>query len=499
MLYSLVLLPFCAGIAALLLHGDRWRRALLVSVAAGHLALTLSAWIHRPPAALAGWLGLDAPGLIFLTLASILFLASMIYALGYLSHEKQHNDAPTRDFVEGGFFTNAPEAILSACLLFFLSTMSLVCISQHLGLFWVAIESTTLASAPLIYFHRHRRSLAAAWKYLLICSIGIALALLGNFLLAAATMNASGEETPLLLNALIARAPAMNPLWLKASFLFLLIGYGTKMGLAPLHTWLPDAHSESPSIVSALLSGALLNCAFLGILRAHQICSAAGLAAFTQDLLILFGLLSMGFAAVFILYQTDFKRMLAYSSVEHMGILALGVGLSKAGAFGAMFHAVNHSLTKGMLFLVAGNILAAYKTKSTTEVRALGRRLPLSSILWLAGFFAITGTPPFGTFLSEFTILKSAIDQNRIGVAIAYLALLAIIFMAMLTIVMRMAQGSEASAISSSPSHAGNWRESVLSIAPPAVLGLLVFCAGIYMPPVVASTLHEAARLLGGQ
>ena len=168
---------------------------------------------------------------------------------------------------------------------------------------------------------------------------------------------------PLLLDDLVAKAHLLNPVHLKVAFLFLLVGYGTKMGLAPMHTWLPDAHSESPSLVSALLSGALLNCAFLGILRAHQVCIAAGLADFTSELLVGFGLLSMAVAAVFIIAQANYKRMLAYSSVEHMGILSLGVGLGGAGVFGAMLHALNHSMTKASLFLVAGNILHCYHTK----------------------------------------------------------------------------------------------------------------------------------------
>ena len=274
-------------------------------------------------------------------------------------------------------------------------------------------RSHHLGQRPLIYFHRHHRSLEATWKYLLICSVGIALALLGNFFVAVAARSAGGPMIHLTIDDLVAHAGSLNPLWLKAAFLFFLVGYGTKMGLAPLHTWLPDAHSEAPSVVSALLSGALLNCAFLTILRAHSLLSAAGLAAFSSDLLVLFGLISMAVAAVFILGQADFKRMLAYSSVEHMGILSLGIGIGGAATFGAMLHTVNHSLTKAMLFLAAGNILALYRTKSTTRVRGVLRTLPITGVLWLAGFLAIVGSPPFGPFLSELTILKGVLDAGR--------------------------------------------------------------------------------------
>ena len=293
----------------------------------------------------------------------------------------------------------------------------------------------------MIYFHRHHRSLEATWKYLLICSVGIALALLGNFFVAVAARSAGGPMIHLTIDDLVAHAGSLNPLWLKAAFLFFLVGYGTKMGLAPLHTWLPDAHSEAPSVVSALLSGALLNCAFLTILRTHSLLSAADLAAFSSDLLVLFGLISMVVAAVFILGQADFKRMLAYSSVEHMGILALGIGIGGAATFGAMLHAVNHSLTKAMLFLAAGNILALYRTKSTTRVRGVLRTLPATGVLWLAGFLAIVGSPPFGPFLSELTILKGVLDAGRPLVAAAYLSALAVVFVGMATIFLRMAYG----------------------------------------------------------
>jgi hydrogenase-4 component F len=379
----------------------------------------------------------------------------------------------------------------------FVASMTLVTVSQHLGLLWVAVEATTLSSAPLIYFHRHHRSLEAAWKYLLICSVGIALALLGNFLLAVAGAGAHGEPTSLYLSDLLAHASALQSPWLKASFLFFLVGYGTKMGLAPMHTWLPDAHSESPSVVSALLSGALLNCAFLGILRSHQVCVAAGLGSFSGDLLVLFGLLSMAFAAVFILGQADFKRMLAYSSVEHMGILSLGVGIGGTGVFGSALHAVNHSLTKGTLFLVAGNILAAYHSKSVREVRGIRGRLPVSGLLWVCGFLAITGSPPFGPFLSELTILKAAVDGGRGVVAGLYLALLALVFIGMANVVLSMLQGRsapEAEVAGSAPR-----REALWSIAPPVALGLLVLVLGCYVPTPLNRVLLDAARSLGGR
>jgi len=483
---GLILVPLAAGVIAMGWPSRVGRRGLLVMAALIHLALTAVAWRHPQSAMLHGWLAIDPLGLLFLTIVSVLFLASAIYAVGYLRGEERDQHF---DLDEGLLFNNEPEAMFVACLLFFLAAMTLVTTCQHLGLLWVGVEATTLASAPLIYFHRHHRSLEATWKYLLICSVGIALALLGNFVLAVAASGAGGGGLELIAGDLRDHASELNPRWLKAAFLFFLVGYGTKMGLAPMHTWLPDAHSESPSLVSALLSGALLNCAFLGILRVHQLCVAAGLAEFSQGLLVTFGLFSMAIASVFIIRQVDFKRMLAYSSVEHMGILALGVGLGGAGVFGAMLHAFNHSLTKAALFLVAGNILAAYRTKAIGDVRGILNILPVTGLLWIAGFLSITGSPPFGTFLSEFTILKAALDQHQTVVAVLYLVFLSLIFIGMANIIPRMAQGASPSPQSNAPRHESKW-----DIVPPAALVTLVLILGFYVPPAMNKMMSHAAE-----
>ncbi|RPI60597.1 MAG: NADH dehydrogenase FAD-containing subunit, partial [Planctomycetaceae bacterium] len=440
------------------------------------------------------WIALDAQGGLFLCITSGLFMAAAVYAVGYLRRESQAS-RETEDTEEGFLFRNEPEAIFIGCLLLFLATMCLVCLSQHLGLLWVAVEATTLVSAPLISFHRHHRSLEATWKYLLICSVGIAIALLGYFFLAYA---GRGQNHRLNMHDLLAAASAMDPAWLKAAFLMMLVGYGTKMGLAPMHTWLPDAHSESPSMVSALLSGALLNCAFLGILRGHAILTAAGLGSFSGDLLVLLGLVSMGVAAVFLIHQVDYKRMLAYSSIEHMGVMALGVGLGGLAGFGAMLHAVNHSMTKGLLFLAAGNLLARYKTKKIADVRGAITVTPVTACLWLAGFLAIAGSPPFGLFVSEFTILKGALDAGRWGVAAGYLLALGVIFVAMARIILPMVFGQPNSSVSQ-PLPTAPQREPIWSVAPPIIMGMFVLTLGVYIPPIIRQALEQAAVFAGGK
>lgn len=511
MIWALLITPAVAGLLAMAIRPNWPRRVLLVATAAAHTAMTVVCWCNAPAPAIEGWLAIDAGSLLFLSITSVLFLAAAVYAVGYLAsesgsgrHHAENNDGEELPFV------NFPEAVFVGCLLLFLATMTLVIVSRHLGLMWVGVEATTLASAPLIYFHRHHRSLEATWKYLLICSVGIALALLGNFFVAAATRTIP-EPVHLTIDELLKYSgelkraselsidnPANPAMWLKAAFLFFLVGYGTKMGLAPMHTWLPDAHSEAPSVVSALLSGALLNCAFLAILRVHSLLAAIGQYEFSADLLVLFGLISMGVAAVFIIGQADFKRMLAYSSVEHMGILALGVGIGGAAVFGSMLHAVNHSLTKAALFFTAGNILAFYRTKSTARVRGLRTTMPITGALWLVGFLAIAGSPPFGPFLSELTILKGIIDAGRYGVAVGYLLALAVIFIAMAAIVLRMVYGEPRGV---PRDEAGNpespRREPLWSIVSPLAMFTAVLVLGVYVPPWLSQLLEKAAGIFG--
>jgi hydrogenase-4 component F len=528
MILALVLLPACAAIAAFLIRAHGVRRALLVAVASLQAGLVFWLWIDParfPPSGT--WLAADALGRLFLGITSLLFLAVSVSAVGFLRRE---SGATRADTEEGFLFGNAPEAVFTACLLGFLSTMTLVTVSQHFGLLWVAIEATTLVSAPLIHYHRHHRSLEATWKYLLVCSVGIAVALLGTYFLAAAVPSGIGGAksaeyvgaksaeyvgaksaeyvgaVSLTFSALTRNAARLDAGWLKAAFLLLLVGYGTKMGLAPMHTWLPDAHSEAPSVVSALLSGALLNCAFLAVLRILSVVAAAGLAGFGRQTILVLGLVSMAVAAGLIIGQPDYKRMLAYSSVEHMGILCVGIGLGGLGDWGALFHAVNHSFTKAALFLLAGNFLAVYGTKNSSDVHGAPRTLPVTAALWVAGLFAITGAPPFGVFSSELTILRAGVKAGAWPVVVVYSLLLAAVFVGMITVLLRMGQGGRngpapeggdgiaLAAVSAPPLRAG---ESALSVAAPLVLLVLTGVLGLFIPGFLDTVLRQAALLWG--
>ena len=496
MLFALFLLPLAAGCISYFITDDGPRRALLVACAAIHCILSAACWV-TPPEAFHDFLALDEAGRLILGLTSLLFLSASIYAVGYFEREGEHPHIEYRRHLQ---FTNAPEAVFTACLLFFLASASLVTMAQHLGILWVGIEATTLASAPLIYFHRHKRSLEATWKYLIICSVGIALALLGNFLLDVAWQQPGHPVVDMTLPAMLADPKGVSEPWFKAAFIFIFIGYGTKMGLAPMHTWLPDAHSESPALVSCLLSGALLNCAFLGIFRLFQLTLAAGFGDFARDIFILFGLFSMGLAAMFIVNQNDFKRMLAYSSVEHMGIVLLGCGIGGMAAGGGMLHVMFHSMTKASLFLLSGNILAAYHTKSSREVSGLVTVMPGTGILWTAAFLAIVGTPPFGIFTSEFTVLRGLMQEGHTMVAMVYILFLGIIFVGMATACLHMIQGNPPSEMATATDgpHPGLVKESAWTLLPPALLLSASLLLGLYRPEWVDTLIQNAASLIGG-
>lgn len=471
----LVAVPFVAGVLTLLIRREEGRPIrcrILVWISLFHAVGTGSLYFLHGGEILPELVRVDSLGLFFLSIVSLLFLSVSIYSIGYFRNERE----PVRK--EGVRHLFVP------CMLFFLAAMTLTTLAAQVGVLWIAVEVTTVSSAPLIYYHHNHQALEAAWKYLLICSVGIAIALLGIFFVVA---SGRGVISDLDFATIVRYAGSMDPHWLRIGFILILIGFGTKMGLAPLHNWLPDAHSEAPFPVSALLSGAVLNCAFLGILRFYQILHAAGLADFAEKLLGLFGLISLFVAAVFITGQRDYKRLLAYSSVEHMGIMAFGIGVG--ARFGTLLHAVNHSMAKGLLFLAAGQILLSYRTKDSSEVRGLLKTVPETGLLFLLGGLAIVGLPPFSPFISEFLILREGIAQGYWTGAFLYLLFLGVIFVSMSRIVLGMVQGE--------PKEFSGEKPSYWMIAPTALLGVGLLVFGVYLPAPFVSFLQDAVHLLG--
>lgn len=471
MLELLFILPMLAGLLALLLPG-KIGQGVLVVTALLHLQLGVMAWFGGLPTYADNYFHPSAPGLLVLLVTSFVFLAISLYSLGYCQGAKIEK-----------------ESIFNGCMLLFLSTMSMVALADHPIVLWIAIEATTLVSAPLIFLQRSREALEATWKYVLICSVGIALALLGCFFITL-SVNIAEIAVPLSFSSLNEVADQLDPLWLKVGFIFVLIGFGTKMGLAPMHTWLPDAHSQAPSPASALLSGALLNCAFLGIYKVHTLMYLAGLGSFSSQLLIGFGLLSMLVAGIFIMKQPDYKRMLAYSSIENMGVIAFGVGIGGFALYGAVLHMVHHSLIKSSLFLSAGNILHSFGTKAAEGVGNLAGVLPRTFVPFFAGFIGISGLPPFGIFISELFILFGALQGGYYLQAAIYVGCLLLVV-------------AGAARIFTDISFAGNGgpplhRDSLLQVIPPNLLLLASIILCVWIPEMLHQTIINAISVLGG-
>jgi hydrogenase-4 component F len=472
----LILVPPIVAAAAAAVPSNRWRPWLLPLTAMAHLAATVRVLMLADYNGGAAWLVLDPPGRVVLLEISVLFLLCSFYTVSYLRHRAERSNR-----------------VFCVCTLAFLGVMTLIAWSQHLGLMWVAIEAATLVTAPLIYFNRTEKSIEATWKYLVVGSVGIALALLGTFFLAYAALHA-GFGSALTFEGLMQHAPQLSKPWLRAAFVLLLVGYGTKMGLAPMHTWKPDAYGEAPGVVGALLAGGLTSCAFLAILRIYRVCHAAGEGEYASHWLLVLGIFSMAVAGVFMVGQRDFKRLLAYSSVEHMGILVLGLGIGGPALFGTMLHILTNGMTKGVLFLSAGNIHRAFGSKSTANVRGAIRRLPLLGTLFLAGFLAITGSPPFGPFVSEFAILNGAFDTGRFVIGTLFLLLLFVVFIGMGATVLRVVQGRPPAGARNTP-----YRDGLLTGGAVVVLMALVLMLGLYIPAPLNAMLHDAATFMEGQ
>jgi hydrogenase-4 component F len=466
----LILFPLAAGVLLLALKSKTANVVTIYVYAALHLGATV--WLWRQPSSLLPFFRVDHLNILFLLILSILYLGVAFY----------HGDFLKRSRLSARWHT-----WYAICLLLFNCSMTGVILSTHLGLLWVFVEGTTLASAPFIYYEGDKAALEATWKYVFICSVGIALAFVGIILL---SMSA-GDTVSLFFDDLEAHAGRLSPFWLKLAFPFILVGFGTKMGLAPVHAWLPDAHAESPAPISAVLSGALLNTALLGILRVYRVMDLAGQAAQAKILLVTMGFLSLFVCAVFVLRSRNYKRMLAYSSIENMGLIAIGAGLGGVGLFAAMLHMVAHSLGKASLFLTAGNILGHYGTKEAAGVRGLLRVDRVTGWLWIIGFLAVAAFPPFPAFLSEFLLAGALLSGGHVALLVLYFLLLTVILFGMGTTVMQMGFGEPHPAVRRQPTPAVNYIPQVLFLVVLVVMGLA-------MPGPVYELLQRAAASLGG-
>jgi hydrogenase-4 component F len=407
----------------------------------------------------------DAFSAYIVLIVSIISFVSSIYSIGYMGYEIDHNVIDLKRL-----------KMYYVLFHFFVFTMLLVGVTNNLGL-WIAIEMTTLVSALLIIFYSNKASVEAAWKYVIISTVGITFALFGTILTYYAAVKILGETGDALnWTSLIAVAGQFDPMIMKLAFIFILIGYGTKAGLAPMHTWLPDAYSESPTPVGALLSGTLVNCAMYGIIRFYSIATKSTGTEFTSNLLIIFGLMSLGIAVPFIILQEDYKRLLAYSSVEHMGIIALGIGFGGVyGIFGAILHMFNHAMTKSLMFFSVGNVLLKHGTKEIEKVSGIVKTMPVTGAILLIGGLAITGSPPFGIFISEFTILSAGFFQGHIIASVLFLLFIIMIFAGFFYNLSKMTFGNPKPGIT--PGEVSRWTLGAMMI-----LVVFVIILGVYIP-----------------
>ena len=401
-------LPSAAGPAAL--------AASIVSLVAA-AALAMSVQTDGAQSAYGGWVYVDSLSVVVLVLICVVGVCATANSLSYIAHDVAHGELREQD-----------QTRYYALLMGFMATMLTVPVANNLGIMWVAIEATTVVSVLLVSIYRTGPALEAAWKYLVLGSVGIALALFGTMMTYYASTTIAGESGNALNWTVLARSGgSLEPDVMRLAFVFVLVGYGTKAGLAPMHTWLPDAHSQAPSPVSGLLSGVLLNCAVYAILRFRLLTVASVGGNYADWLLIGFGLFSVALAVPFLIVQHDIKRMLAYHSVEHMGIIVLALGIGgHLALYAAMLHLVAHSLTKSSLFFASGSVVQSFRTRSMHRMRGLVRVAPIAGAGLVVGAVALAGLPPFAMFTSEYGLVAGSFAHDRAVIGVVGILLVAL-------------------------------------------------------------------------
>jgi hydrogenase-4 component F len=487
-----VLTPFVAGVVAWLAED---RRAFRVAV--GGLGITTAAGLTLAALALSGgpvrafgWLiVVDALSGAILVLVLAVAAIALAGSPGHLAHEAGAGHLRPHD--PGRYY---------ALLLWFAGGLAAVPLANNLGLVWVGIEATTIVSALLVGFARTPTAIEAAWKYLILGSIGIGFALLGTLLLYASSVRVLGETSEALAwTSLIGIAPGLDPGLTRLAFIFALAGYGTKAGLVPFHTWLPDAHSQAPSPISALLSGAALAVALYALARFHLVVMGTLGPAFSSTLLVLFGLLSLAIALPFIVAQGDLKRLLAYSSIEHLGLATLALGFGgRVALLGLTLHLASHGLAKATAFLAAGQLVAQRGSRRIGRLSGSLARSPADGRALVVAGVVLAGLPPSGIFVAELAIIFGGIQAGWGVAAAAAAAILALTVAGLLFHVGRVAIGpsraTERPADATAAPAASSRRWAVLLAAPLVV----VVIAGLWTPSPLAEALDRVVDVLRG-
>lgn len=424
---------------------------------------------------------IDSFGAVILLPISLVGFVSVLYSKNYMGRQYDMGLVDDKHIVRYYQGLNA-----------FLLSMLVVPITNNLGVMWVTVEATTLVSVLLIMLYFKENAIEAAWKYLIIATVGLSFALVGTVFFYYANINSGTAEDAMNWTGMVHNSKSFNPALVMIAFVFIIVGYGTKAGLAPMHTWLPDAHSEAPTPVSALLSGVLLNCALYGIIRFRIVTSGAIGNSFPNELLVILAVVSIGIAASSIYFQKDMKRMLAYSSVEHMGLVSLGIGFGGlVGIYGAILQIINHAIAKPLMFFASGTVSQKYETKVMSRVRGIIKVMPVTGALFLIGGFALVGMPPFSVFLSEFLVLSSGFQAGQYVAASVVIAFLVVTFAAFLRHLVKMTFGSPATEMKK-----GDMGK--LAIIPMAILGSLVIVFGFYIPNQLQELIHNASAIISG-
>jgi hydrogenase-4 component F len=483
--WLLICLSLPVGAAAItLLLGDRsasaWATAAVATAALAAALIAVFGYdAARGRSALGGSFRLDGLSGVFLLAVAFVYAVVAIYSIGYL---------------QPGIGHIRLRRIYWPLLNLFGFALLATPMVNNLGVLWIAVELTTVVSALLVTSEGTDASLEAGWKYIVIGSAGLGVGLLGIVLMYAAGIASLGDHYSPTYTTLLGAAPHLAPGLVYAGFGFVVVGFGTKVGLVPMHAWLPDAHSEGPSPISAMLSGALLAAALYAVLRLGAIAQGTVGPEYVHTLLLVFGTLSLLLAGLFALRQSNYKRLLAYSSIEHMGIVSLGLGIGgSVAAYGAFFHVLMHAAGKTLAFFGAGGLLSRYDSREVDDVRGVMRAAPFTGAMVLLGAMAIGGLPPFGIFRSELLIVTGGFSRSSFAIAGLLILFANVAFVGLYQAFHRMVLSADG------PLRPVRRREHPLMGAAMLTSLAIVLVLGLWIPGPLNELLHSAARVIGGQ
>jgi hydrogenase-4 component F len=474
-LEAVLLIPLLAAALLAALPGYRLTATLNVGAALLTFLVSVSLFVVEPRSG--NYLLVDDLNKVFIVLTTFVAFTTSVFSASYIGHE-----------IETGRLTPASVRFYHAMYQMLMFAMNLALVANNIGLMWVAIEVATLTTVLMVGIYRTHEALEAAWKYFILGSVGIALALFGTILVYMAARPVIGEgQEAMVWTVLVAHAAKFDPALLNVAFVFLLLGYGTKVGLAPLHAWLPDAHAEGPTPISAVLSGLLLNVALYALLRFKMLLALNPVAIAPGPLMVTMGLISCIFAAFMLYRRRDIKRMFAYSSIEHMGIIVFAFGMGGPLAnFAGLLHMTMHSLTKSAIFFAVGHIAQVKGTQRIADLGGLTVTHPVLGWGLVAGVVAIAGLPPLGIFMSEFLVVSSTFAREPLLATLLVLGILIALgglFLRLNSIAFGEPRGPV------TPVHA--------SYVPLFAHLAIVFVAGIYLPPALVTGFENVAKLLG--